>query len=79
MSPFTARDVRARKPSPSGYHGVFAAFVLADDKGLQQSMRRDGCGEFGDGFVRIGLADIAVPGESLLSAMVVVVMLSSLV
>lgn len=47
------------KPAASGYDSVFAVLVLARDKGLQEPMRR----EFGDGLVRIGLADIAVPGR----------------
>ena len=40
-------------------------YILADDKGLQEPIRCDRGGKFGDGLVRIRLADIAVPGDEL--------------
>jgi hypothetical protein len=44
--------------------GEFTAFVLADDKRLQQSVRRDGCREFSHCDIGTGgLANVAVPGD----------------
>jgi len=53
------------KPAAPCDHGVFAALVLADDEGLQKAVRVDGCGQFVDALVGIGLADIAFPSEKL--------------
>ena len=53
-----------QKPAASGNHGVFAALVFADDEGLQKAMRIDGCGQFVDALVEIGLAEVALPGEA---------------
>lgn len=53
-----------QKPAASGSHGVFAGLVLAGDEGLQKAMRIDGCGQFVDALVEIGVAEVALPGEA---------------
>ena len=61
-----------QEPATPGNDGVFSALVLTHDEGLQKAVRIDGCGQFVDALVEIGLADIALPGENLVEGDVVV-------
>ena len=55
----------------AGDDGIFAALVLAHNERLQKAMRGDGCCQLVEAAVRIGLADIAFPGEQPVQGIVV--------